>query len=754
MKRSEDRTHNSMDHETADISPLLDCLSPRLPALRQALLADPDAQLDRVELRAGARLLSKGESASAVYVVASGLLRATATREDGSELILSEFGAGELAGEMAILTGGGVYSASVSAAQDSVLVRVPRKTFERLVGASELVVQEMSEGVRRRIARDQLVLGLTRLFGPLNESVLRYVEARVQWVRLQAGETLFCAGDSGRDLYFIVSGRLRALGSGGRVLSEMTRGESIGEIALLTGEPRTATVVAVRDSALVRVSRETFEEIVEKYPKVMQVIAGIVVRRLVAAQRGSAGAAAGTCIAVLTTGSGAATVGFTDKLVKALGELGSTLHLTRARVDSLLNQPGIAGSNPNHVAGIRLTAWLDEQESRYQFVVCETEGVESGWTLRCLRQADEVLVVADADADPEPRGAEKALLVDRAVSTARQTLVLLHRDGSRLPSGTARWLAARHVQRHFHVRLDRADDFPRVARCLAGMAIGVVFGGGGARGLAHIGVIRALREAGVPIDMIGGTSMGAVIAGALGMGFEWNDILEISRTGWLKHKPHKEYTLPFISLIRTRVLDRWAKEVYGDTDIEDMWLNFYCVSCNLTTSETVIFERGPLWKAVRASSSLPGVFVPVLREGNVFVDGAIVNNLPGDIMRRRYCQKVIVIDVGSETTFAFQLTEFPSPWRFLRASVLPFGGRIDAPNIAAVLMRTTEVGSTQKTNEVKRDADLCLRPPIDKYGVLEFESIDEIVETGYRYAEKKLEELRTGRTLPELFPAG
>jgi predicted acylesterase/phospholipase RssA len=194
-----------------------------------------------------------------------------------------------------------------------------------------------------------------------------------------------------------------------------------------------------------------------------------------------------------------------------------------------------------------------------------------------------------------------------------------------------------------------------------------------------------------------------------------------------------------------------GQEIYGDT-IEDM-LNFYCVSCNLTTSATVIFERGPLWKAVRASASLPGVFVPVLREGNVFVDGAIVNNLPGDIMRKRSCQKVVVIDVGSETTFAFQLAEFPSPWQFLWAHILPFRSRVEAPNIAAVLMRTTEVSSKQKTTEVKRDADLCLRPPIDKYGVLDFESIDQIVEAGYQYAQTQLDELRASKTLPELFPA-
>jgi predicted acylesterase/phospholipase RssA/CRP-like cAMP-binding protein len=741
-----------MTQATADFADLLECLSDRLPALRQALLAEPAAELEKIEIRAGDHLLRKGEVASAVYVIVNGTLRASAEREDGTQFTLSEFGQGEIAGEMAILAGGGVYSAAVDAAQDSVLVRIPSRTFEHVLETSAAVVQELSEGIRRRIARSQLALGLTRLFGPLHESVLRYVESRVQWVRLQAGEVLFSEGDSGQDLYFVLGGRLRAV-AGGQVLTEMSRGESIGEIALLTGEPRTATVVAVRDSELVRISRETFEEIVQKYPKVMQVLAQIVVRRLRAKERTGGVPAGGMCIAVLGIGSAAPTAAFTERLIEALGSIGPTLHLSGQRVDALLNQPGIANAGRDHMGGMRLTAWLDEQESRYRFLVCEADATASGWTLRCLRQADEILLVAQAGSDPEPSAAEKALLGGHdAVSKVSQTLVLLHHDGYRLPSGTERWFSGRNLRRHFHIREDRQEDFARVARCLTGQAIGVVFGGGGARGLAHIGVIRALAEAGVPIDMIGGTSMGAVIGGALGMGFDWKEILEISRTGWLRHKPHKEYTLPFISLIRTRVLDRWAKEVYGDTDIGDMWLNFYCVSCNLTTSETVILERGSLWKAVRASSSLPGVFVPVLREGNVFVDGAIVNNLPGDIMRKR-CQKVIVVDVGSETTFAFQMAEFPSPWEFLWHRILPFGKRVEGPNIAAVLMRATEVGSHQKTDEVKRDADLCLRPPIDEFGVLEFESIDRIVEAGYRYAQEKLEQIRSNKALAGIFLA-
>jgi predicted acylesterase/phospholipase RssA len=142
-----------------------------------------------------------------------------------------------------------------------------------------------------------------------------------------------------------------------------------------------------------------------------------------------------------------------------------------------------------------------------------------------------------------------------------------------------------------------------------------------------------------------------------------------------------------------------------------------------------------------------------MREGNVFVDGALVNNLPGDIMRKRSCQKVIVVDVGSNTAFAFPITEFPSPWAILWNYLLPFRNRVDAPNIAAVIMRATEAGSHQKTDEVKRDADLCLRPPIDEFGVLEFESIDRIVEVGYRYASERLEQIKSDKTLAGIFLA-
>jgi NTE family protein/lysophospholipid hydrolase len=751
---SEDATNAvAMTDQAPDYPKLLDCLAGRLPSFRQALLDHGKADLEQVELSAGEVLLRKGEKANALYIVVAGLLRATTIQDGGGELTLSEFGPGEMAGEMAILAGGGVYSATVSAAEYAVLVRVPREAFERIAKSVPMAVREMAGGIRRRLARDQLAIGLPKLFGPLDETMLQFVEERVEWVRLHAGETLFAAGDKGEELFFVLGGRLRAVAGDGRVLNEMTRGESIGEIALLTGEPRTASVVAVRDSDLVRVSRRAFDEIVAKYPAVMQTIARIVVQRLRAKERGAA-ARTGKCVAVLAAGAGNATADFTERLVMAFERIGPTLHLSAQRLDALLNRPGVAAVDEEDAAGIRLTAWLDEQESHHRFLIYETDGTPSLWTRRCLRQADEILLVADAGSDPAPGIVEKTLLLaEDGVSKARQSLVLLHPDGRRLPSGTSRWFANRNVQRNFHVRLDTENDFRRVARCLGDAAIGLVLGGGGARGLAHIGVVRALREAGVPIDMIGGTSMGAVMASLVAMDQDWDQMLETNREAWLRDKPHKEYSLPFISLIRSRRLDSMARKIWGEIEIEDLWISFFCVSCNLSTTATMIHERGRLWKAIRASASLPGVFVPVLSDGNILVDGGLVNNLPGDVMRERACRTLIVVDVGSEHEFTFKLPEFPSPWQFLRSRILPFATPIEVPHIVDVLIRTTDVSSSQKTRDVKRNADVCLRPPIDAYGVLQFESLDEIAEVGYRYAKAKMEELRGEKSPAGMFQA-
>ncbi|MCP4756024.1 MAG: patatin-like phospholipase family protein, partial [Proteobacteria bacterium] len=221
----------------------------------------------------------------------------------------------------------------------------------------------------------------------------------------------------------------------------------------------------------------------------------------------------------------------------------------------------------------------------------------------------------------------------RRTQTPQTNLVLLHPDGKRLPSGTDAWFRKRRIQYHHHLRWNSNEDFERLARFIDDRSIGIVFGGGGARGFAHIGVIRALKEAGIPIDMLGGTSIGALIAAGRAMGMDYERILETFQEKITELSPHKEYTLPVVSLFRSKKFDKAIAEFFHDIRIEDLWLNYFCVSSNLSTAETIVHRKGFLGKAVRASASIPGIFVPVIENNHLLADGAIVNNLPGDIMK-------------------------------------------------------------------------------------------------------------------------
>jgi NTE family protein/lysophospholipid hydrolase len=306
------------------------------------------------------------------------------------------------------------------------------------------------------------------------------------------------------------------------------------------------------------------------------------------------------------------------------------------------------------------------------------------------------------------------------------------------------------VEKHFHVRPGDAGDFRRLARLMTGRGVGLVLGGGGARGYAHIGVIRALEEAGVPIDMIGGTSMGAVVAAAHAMGLDYREFLSTTRRLLKKHRPFHEYTLPIVSLLRSRRLDRFLHEAYGDARIEDLKVTFFAVSSNLSTAEVAVHDTGELWAAVRASMSVPGVAVPVVVDNNLLVDGGVLNNLPGDVMRRLCSGTVIAVDVNEKNDLLVDdsCTPIPSPWKIVWSRINPFARPINVPSILSIMGRTSLLGSILKRNEVAREVDLYLNPPVGRFGILDNDALEEIAEAGYRYAKERIADWIADRREP------
>ena len=689
--------------------------------------------LSDLELEAGDVLMRRGDPAEHAYLLVRGRLAVESPEGEGSAP-LSILDAGELVGEVAMLAGG-TRSATVRALEASQLVRLPRTELAQALERNPAALERFVDTVRRRLWRSQLATHLRGLFGSPDPALLAELERDVEWTALRSGEDLFRRGDPGDAAFILISGRLRVVDDAERVLNDVAAGEVVGEMALLAAEPRSATVFAVRDSQLAKLPAAAFHELIERHPRVLRRITGILVDRLRkhGATRTPRHAAVKT-IAIVAAGTRGDTSDFSRRLAEALTQHGTTLSLSARSVDHALDRAGIAVADDRDPASVRLVQWLNEQEIGHRFVLYEADAHDSPWTERAVRQADQVLFVADAAAGPAPGELERVLAGRwHGVRSPRRSLVLLRAAAAGEPRGTAAFLDARQVDRHYHVRADSSDDFARLARWLTGSAVGLVLGGGGARGFAHLGVLRALEEAGVPVDWIGGTSIGAIVAGMTARG-------DSSEQALARCKRHFtsifDPTLPLVSLLAGRRIARQLDAGFGERTIEDLPIPFLCVSTNLSIAMQAVHERGTLVRAVRASISLPGILPPVSIGADLHVDGALVNNLPIDVMTARpEVGDVIAVDVSPEVEIHAHgaLPSELSGWHLLWQRIRPFGVRVELPTIAHLLSRSSVVASMIAARERQSagTASLYLKVPVSDLRLLAFDRVDEISARGY-----------------------
>lgn len=673
-----------------------------------------------------------GPAADGLFVVVDGHLDAV---EEGAQA-LRWLAPGELFDRQQTLAGVERH-VLVRAAGAATVARIPCGLADALEAADPV----LRAAVARMHAR-QLLCRLAPVLGALDERLLDDLETAADWVYLDRGDVLFEQGDPAAGLYFVVSGRLlveRVEADGtARPIGEAGRGQSMGEMAFFTGAPRSARASAIRDSVLVQFTNAEFDALVSTRPQLMRHVAAGLVERLNRANANAPGTRV-TNLAVLPASPGAPVAAFCERLAEALRSFGPVLRLSAATVDEYVGEAGLAQAPEDTPESARLLAWIEAREGAHRFLVFETDAEPTAWTRRCLHQADRVILLARADEDPGPGALERALLNHpRRVTDARQWLVLVHPERThRLPEGTRRWLDCRTVEHHHHLRWGDGEDMGRLARHLAGRAVALVLGGGGARGFAHIGMYRALREAGVPIDLVGGTSMGASISAEIAMGWSPEKLELMNRRIWVRIRPHKAYTIPMISIIGIRKRDRIGRMLYGETEIEDLWTPFFCVSSNLTTAEMMIHRRGSLLWACTASASLPGAAQPVLLDGELLCDGALLNNLPADVARRMGCGTIIAAEVSVEEDAQFCCDRIPRPMEIVRDRLLR-RRKIHFPSLMEIALRASLLHSARGERAALEDADFALRPPIDHFRLMDFDALEALVKVGYDYARQEV----------------
>jgi NTE family protein len=587
---------------------------------------------------------------------------------------------------------------------------------------------------------------LRTFLGDIEPAALSLLRERLTWVEVAGGQTLMEQGAPGDSMYLSISGRLRAYVNDEdgvpRMVREMGRGQVIGEMSLYTDEPRSASVVAIRDSVLVRLDKAHFAELLASSSTVSMALTRQIIRRL-QTQGNRNPVPLPVTITLLPASAGVDARAFADKLATQLSAKGRVIVLDAAALDAALGEPGAARGTAADPALNRLISMqLDNIEAEHEFVLLLADDEPNAWTRRCCRHGDELLMLADAGQPPVLHANEIDWLTQRPRrAEAAEILILLHAAQTRCPRGTSAWLARRPITEHVHIRPALERDMARLARIESRSAVGLVLAGGGARGFAHLGVYKALQERGIEVDFVGGTSIGAVMAALVAADQPMDQAHAIARRAFSINPTGDFNWVPLLSLIggrrMRRIVTQSATELLGfEADIEDLWKNYYCIATNYSHAREQPLRSGPLIKAMLASTAIPGALPPVIVDGDLLCDGGTFNNFPVDVMRNvRGVGSVIGVDLNSRKARRIEFDEVPGTWALLRDRLRPRKQRrYKLPSLPAYLLNVTILYSMSRQRHAQLQTDLYFNPPLDRVGLLEWKRFDQIVAQGYAHA--------------------
>ncbi|MGH8507606.1 MAG: cyclic nucleotide-binding domain-containing protein [Gammaproteobacteria bacterium] len=703
-------------------------------------------EMKLISLSQGQFLIRQDDPGDSLYVILEGQFLVTRKNDRGEEVHLNRVGPGACVGEIALVTGER-RSASVRAECDSIAARLGRDAVEHARRTAPQVAARLARIIVERLQRAELqsLLFFGDQFKSMSQAVLQDLEAEMELKLCPSGACLMREGDDCDGSYVVVSGRLRVThqyaGGEPRVATELGRGQTVGEIGILTGGKRTASVYAIRDTLVAKLSVESFKRLLRRHPEeLVRHFAGNVINRLWTQTLGkSRDKNSVVTIALIPAGDSGPLTDFSRRLAAALSGHGPTLLLNSDLLGEYLSSKDIAQTPLDDPDNLSITRWLNHQESAFRHILYQTDAGLSEWTRRCLRQADRVVLVGDAASSPGKGEIEETLLTDPRYRPLPQSLVLLHREKDLAYGRTETWLRERPVRYHYHVCPSDPHDMARVGRLLSGKGVGLVLSGGGARGFAHIGAIRALGEAGIPIDKVGGSSMGSIVAGMTALRWDYRTMIEQA----CAFNYRMDYTFPAVALTAGKTITRQLKKGFGEQKIEDLWINFFCVSTDLNSSRQGVHDQGLLWKYVRASMSVPGLFPPVIEGNSFLVDGAVFNNMPVDVMRSQAdIGPLIAFDVGAPVGLETEtrIEGSFSGWQVLTRKLTPAARSLALPSLTKTLMASWLIKSDEAKETMRNLADFYLQFPVQEFGLLDFNRVKEIAERGYAYTSEKLTE--------------
>ena len=579
-------------------------------------------------------------------------------------------------------------------------------------------------------------LAAVGIFRDLPEPDRAAISAELERAALSRGDVLVRQGDAADALYIVMTGRFEVRIAGrDEVVAEIGPGSPIGEIAFLAGGVRTATVTATRDSVVLKLGRTDFDNLCRRHPGIWPLLTATLANRLAdqTAGRARRETPSPRTIALVPAGPCPMPEAFVALLAAAFQAVARTIVVRSSTLDD------IVGRRVELASGAATEA-LNALESRYEAVLFVADPTLTPWSEKAIRQADLVLRVGAAEPRTGveiPENAHERLAATLLTPQA-QRLVLAY-ERRRAPQGTRHWLASRKVGMHHHVALTDRSDVDRLVRFLTGTARGLVACGGGALCSAHVGIYKALVEAGASFDVMGGTSGGSAMTAAFAMGLAPDDIDRVIHEIFVTNGALRRYTWPVYSIFDHTHFDRQVAPYYAGIDIEDLWIPYFAVSTNLSRYALHRHTTGDLWSAVRASASIPALLPPYYTEdGQMLVDGCLLDNVPVRVMQelKQGPNLVVAFEVAQLERFEVDYEALPSRGDFVRRMLTPFRrARLPlAPGLGSVLLRSL-MANRQGFEQHLKPGDLLLVPPLpENISTLDWHRHADLIELAYRWS--------------------
>lgn len=713
-------------------------------------------------LSAGEVLCTEGEESDEAYVVIDGIIEAEVTGYAGA-MTVAAHGPRSIVGEVTTLIGGH-RSATLRATCPARVTAISQDVLHRVFEEHPDAAAEVLRAARERTDRSRVAAMLSEELQAPDGAVVAAIADKVTWVSIPAGETLFQRGDPADAAYLVVSGRLGVTDVGPNVpgrppatprLIEVGRGGIVGEFGLLEDRVRSATVVALRDSSLARLSALDFSSLTQDHTT----LAMGLVRRILdrsGAETATAATNRSFALAVTTPIDDDRRSELVASMVATLEACGPTSHLTSASIDRALRQPGIADTEHGGFGEVRLAELLHQAETESDQVLLDTGATVDrsptpNWVDRALHHADQVVVVCSPDPSDDEAATIRSIF-DAAPTGIPRWLAAIHPADCVRPSGGSRLRSRFDADEVHHLRAGADRDLGRLARLAAGRGIGLVLSGGGARGHAHIGVVTALHELGVPVDRVIGASMGSIVAGGVAQQLDADELRSAMQRSADKLL---DYTIPLVSLVKGERIVEVLERQFDGWNIEDMWIPYSCVSTDLTTAEVVVHRSGPTARAIRTSVAIPGVLPPVAHEGHLLADGGVLDNLPaGPFGADPSIGVIIASDVAPPIGPSAQGDHglSVSGWAVARQRIVPTSvrklidrARSDAdepevatvyPGLGATLLRSLLIGSSKSRDEhlAAGIIDLYLELDLRDIPLLDFSVVEPAADAGYEQA--------------------